>query len=65
MEKRISHIRGLDYPREKEKDHPGKLVLDLIIDMLKEEILNSDIKTYEVLLKIACAAKLNLVTSLI
>ena len=55
MEKGLSHARGLDDRRKKEENHPGRLVMDLITDMIKEEMLNSNIKTYEVLMRIACS----------
>ena len=56
MEKGVSNLRGLDQRRKKEKNHPGRQAMDLVTDMLRDEIIHTKIKTYEVLMKIACSA---------
>lgn len=56
MEKGVSHKRGLDRRRKKEKGHPGRQAMDLVTDMIRDEIKNTEIKTYQVLMKIACSA---------
>jgi len=56
MEKGVSHTRGLDRRRKKDRNHPGRQAMDLVTDMIRDEIINIDIPTYEVLMKIACSA---------
>lgn len=55
MEHGVSHKRGLDERRASEQNHPGRLALDIVTDMIKDEIFHEDIKTYEALMKIACS----------
>ncbi|TDJ04676.1 MAG: hypothetical protein E2O68_07825, partial [Deltaproteobacteria bacterium] len=55
FERGVSYRRGLDKRRKKEENHPGRMAMDLIGDMVKEEIIGAKLKTYEVIMKLACS----------